>query len=506
MWFLIFLMMPLALSAEPFLKLQPIFTGTEPLYPGQRFYVGYRYTYNASIDLSEEKLPLLGAKGFKKIGDKQIESGEEGGISTQQVIQKVEAIEPGTFHFPASQVAGYKYTLNPDGKKLYEKAPLISTLSPFTIQVIPYPEKGKPASFRSALGSYQFDAKLVGPNQVAVGDKIQLLLTISGDEDLDPLLPPDLYCLPGFSGYFKLSDLPPETTIKGKSKTFLIDLYVIDPTVKKIPSIEFSFFNPQKGKYEKVLTDPIPLQVTASLPESPSPHPSLLETTTAAASTPMELPDRSLQKALSYYNEGAEAKDSYLRNSAYNKSIETLVEAPSGSMNENILMGKNLVMLRQYPLAVFYYLKALKKDPASSQIRSMIEEAVNLGSLPFETPSPSSFGPPRWMWGSALVITALLLLIWLITKSKWAFITSLCSLTIFLSLIVLSLQSPIWGVIIHSDIPLQTPIKGAPASNTPLSAGAIVTVLDVVENGAWIKVKTSSGLMGYVPQNAIRVL
>lgn len=253
-----------AAVSQPALKLQAIFTGTNPLYPGQRFYLGYRYLYNSNVDLSEEKLPLLEAKGFKKIGDKQIDNGVEMGLSVTQVVQKVESDQTGTFTFPASQIVGYTYKLDSRGQKQYDKTPLSSNLSAFEIQVLPFPSKGKPVSFQGAIGNYDFQAKLLSAGQVQVGDKIQLLLTVSGTGELEQVRPPDLCCQPGFSGFFKPSDLPPETKLQGDTKTFLVELYVQNPDVSSIPPIEFSFFNPITKSYEKKTSAAIPLNVTVN--------------------------------------------------------------------------------------------------------------------------------------------------------------------------------------------------------------------------------------------------
>lgn len=253
-----------AATSQPTLKLEPVFTGTIPLYPGQRFYVGYRYLYNTSVDLSEEKLPLLEAKGFKKIGDKQIDNGIEQGSSVTQVVQQVESELPGKYIFPGSQIVGYAYKLDTKGQKLYDKTPLSSNLPSFEIQVLPFPAEGKPASFQGAIGNFDFYAKLMSSSNVQVGDKIQLQLTVTGTGELEQLLPPDLCCQPGFSGFFKPSDLPPVTKIQGNTKTFLLELFVQNSDITSIPPIEFSFFNPTTKAYEKKVSSSIPLHVTAS--------------------------------------------------------------------------------------------------------------------------------------------------------------------------------------------------------------------------------------------------
>lgn len=260
-----------ASAGGAFLKLETVFTGAPPIYPGQRFFVGYRYLYNTSVDLIEEKLPLLEAKGFTRIGDKQIDSGEEKGISITQVVQKVEANLPGAYPFESSQIAGYSYTIDAKGNKHLSKSLLKSELPPFKIKVSPFPVANKPTSFRGAVGQYAFQAKLLGSNQVNVGDKVQLELTVTGDGELEQVLPPNLCCQPGFSGYFKASDLPPETSIQKNAKTFLVDLYVENSAALSIPPIEFSYFNPASGEYEKKLSHALPLIVKKE-PLEPIPH------------------------------------------------------------------------------------------------------------------------------------------------------------------------------------------------------------------------------------------
>lgn len=271
------------------LKLEPIFTGTEPLYPGQRFFLGYRYYYNRSVDLSDEKLPLLEAQGFRKIGDKQIESGTDKGMSVTQVLQQVEALEPGSYTFDPSTITGHAYTADAKGQKVYNKTPLHSALPSFLIKVAAFPDAGKPASFQGAIGHFTIKANIVGPDIVNVGDKVRLLISITGEQkDLEQLKPPELCCQPGFSGNFVVSDLPPETSIQGNTKSFLFELYVKNSEVKALPSIEFSSFNPGMKIYERKSTQSIPIKVN---PEAFTPvkkQPVKVDSPESASLAPLE--------------------------------------------------------------------------------------------------------------------------------------------------------------------------------------------------------------------------
>lgn len=221
--------------------------------------------------------------------------------------------------------------------------------------------------------------------------------------------------------------------------------------------------------------------------------------------------DSHLQKAFDFYQKGIEEKNTFLRNTAFNSAVEELLENPSDTLPENVLMGKSLVQLGQYPLAVFYYLNALKKDPANPEIRTLINEAIRLGNLPAVTLVPSSFGPPSWMLGSVLLLIFMMLFLWIGANSplvkKGALLACLPLSLGFLILLTLVFRSPILGVIIHADIPLQEPYKQAgPVRGETVASGEVVTVLDVAEKGSWVKMRTASGLMGYVPESAIRIV
>lgn len=246
---------------EPFLKLEPIFTGETPLYPGQIIYVGYRYSFNVNIDLVEEVLPLLEAMGFKKIGDKRIEEGEERGVSTRQIVQKAEALSPGEYVFGPSLVKGYPYTLDAKGEKIYAKSPLISEAKPLQIAVASFPKESRPAAFDGAVGDFSFRAELMGSKKVSLGDRITLRLEVEGEGEFDTVKPPDLCCQPGFSGFFGRSDLPPTSEKKGNVKAFQVELEVKNRDVEAIPPILFSFFNPKSKSYATKKSAKIPLEI-----------------------------------------------------------------------------------------------------------------------------------------------------------------------------------------------------------------------------------------------------
>lgn len=255
------------------LGLEPFVEGNKILYPGQRVKVGYKYTFNYNFDLTKEVIPLLDAKGFRKIGDKVLKESNRDGLNIVEVSLIIEAVTPGTYTFGPSLIQGKAYKEDPYGSKQYFKNEYTSNAPPVTIKVDPFPEMGKPASFKGAVGDFTMELELLSPSEVIVGDKIQVQITISGTGEIESVPMPDICCQPGFSGFFRLSDLPPVEKVQGSIKTFIVELRPLSDSIREIPSLEFSFFNPNTMAYSLVKTKPIPLKVVPLKEEPPKAEP-----------------------------------------------------------------------------------------------------------------------------------------------------------------------------------------------------------------------------------------
>jgi hypothetical protein len=255
-------------AQAPSLKIEAYLIGDNKLYPGQHLKVAYKYAFTGDIALDKETLPLLDAAGFVKIGEKEIVDGAEGDVSTRIINQEIEAVKPGTYTFGPSLVEGYAYTVGAGGQKAVLPGKLTSEAPALTITVLPFPAQDKPSSFNGAVGEFSFSSKLLSPKEMNVGEEISLQLTVQGKGNLKNVILPDLCCQPGFSGFFRTSDLPPEESIADDAKTSVVKLRPMSDQIKAIPSIAFAFFNPTAGQYQVVNTDPIPISIK---PETPPP-------------------------------------------------------------------------------------------------------------------------------------------------------------------------------------------------------------------------------------------
>lgn len=248
-------------SDKPFLRLEAMVEGKDILYPGQRTTLVYRYYFRGDISLTVEKLPLLDAEGFIKIGEKEFNNSVQGTVSMSEISQQVEAVKPGIYAFGPSLAEGNAYKEDDAGTQGNASDKLSSEAPPVTLTVLPFPEKGKPASFNGAVGIFTFKTLLLSPVEMAIGDEISLLLEISGKGNLKNITAPDLCCQPGFSGFFRLSDLPPSEVIEGDAKKIMVKFRPLSVQIKAIPGIEFSYFDPETVAYSAIHSQPISITV-----------------------------------------------------------------------------------------------------------------------------------------------------------------------------------------------------------------------------------------------------
>ncbi len=132
-----------------------------------------------------------------------------------------------------------------------------------SLDVRPLPETDKPPSFAGAVGdSFAMTAR-TSRSVVQLGEPVELTLTVKGNQRLDTLslprldgpgqLPKDRFTVP--------PDAPTgELSADGKTKTFKVTAQVTGPATE-IPALAFAYFDPAKGTYQTIHSDPIALSV-----------------------------------------------------------------------------------------------------------------------------------------------------------------------------------------------------------------------------------------------------
>jgi hypothetical protein len=249
-------------TEESSLKLEAYIDGPKDLYPGQKTRLVYRYIYKGNIALGQEVLPMLEAKGLQKIGRYDIKNYTEGNSSIFEISQIVQALKPGDFSWGPSHLEGIVYVEDALGNKQYTTTKLIAQAPVVQLTVKPFPLEGKPASFNGAFGQFNFDVKLSGVDKMSVGDPLMFNVSITGKtSNWDSVMLPDLCCQPGFAGFFKPSDLPPVGQLQGESKVFPVTMNPLSSAIKSVPAIQFSYFEPDSGKYKILYSKPLAISV-----------------------------------------------------------------------------------------------------------------------------------------------------------------------------------------------------------------------------------------------------
>jgi hypothetical protein len=152
----------------------------------------------------------------------------------------------------------------------YATTPIELSSNASALNVLPFPDK-KPDDFKGAVGD--FDLKIeASPAEVKAGDPVTLKMVIMGDGNFNTVTSPALKQYEGFKTY------EPQVKQEGNKKIFEQVFIPMTDSVKKLPEVSFSFFNPSKGQYQTLVKDGISVKVAkasnmgnATILEAPQP-------------------------------------------------------------------------------------------------------------------------------------------------------------------------------------------------------------------------------------------
>ena len=151
------------------------------------------------------------------------------------------------------------------GGRVTKPAQLTVAANNRKINVKPLPEKGKPADFNGAVGSFDFDVT-ASKKSLNATESLDLNITAKGNGNLK------LFKLPALKLPSALEVYEPEhkedvrTNINGMSGD-IADSYTVVPQSKgkyPIPPISFSYFDPKTDSYKTITSDEININVEKS--------------------------------------------------------------------------------------------------------------------------------------------------------------------------------------------------------------------------------------------------
>jgi len=133
---------------------------------------------------------------------------------------------------------------------------------PIALSVKPLPTSGKPADFTGTVGRFQIDAR-PDRTDVEVNQPVTVTFKIQGTGNVKSVAEPTIPDLPDFRVYRASSN---ESTSKsgdrlGGTKTYEEVFIPKRPGDLEIPALAFSYFDPERNKYESISTRAIKIAV-----------------------------------------------------------------------------------------------------------------------------------------------------------------------------------------------------------------------------------------------------
>ncbi len=144
-------------------------------------------------------------------------------------------------------------------EKQYKRFMVSST--PLALEVLPLPRTRKPADFYGLSGRYTILSS-AEPTKVNVGDPITLTISIGGNKFLKPVQWPNLERVPQLAANFKIPIQKSSPVVKDGYKVFTQTIRANNDKLTEIPPIPLSFFDPDKGDYITITSEPIKLDVS----------------------------------------------------------------------------------------------------------------------------------------------------------------------------------------------------------------------------------------------------
>lgn len=227
--------------------------------------------------------------------------------------------------------------------------------------------------------------------------------------------------------------------------------------------------------------------------------------------------DKNLEEANQSYLQGEKATTFEERKTAFNHAlllyhqVEQTITSPSADLYR--ALGDTYFQINEYAWAALYYRRALKKEPqdqAAMNHLTLAQEKLGL-SPPSISPSSTILSQKWTVFGGMLLLTFLLTsaTLWF-SSSLLRHLAKMSLLFLFIpisSLIWFYYFTPLEALIITPTGFYREPRLDQPQlTHAPLLAGTSVFVLQTTDDGEWLKIVNTEGLMGYVPLASLRFI
>ncbi len=136
------------------------------------------------------------------------------------------------------------------------------TSQTLNLEVKSLPENGKPASFAGAVGNFNFKSE-IDKTELNTNEAFTLTLTVSGTGNVELLQMPTPVFPPDFEVYDPKITMNVNNNANGLSGTKKAEYLVIPRRAGSftVPAVEFSYFDPSKGTYQTLSSQPYEIKV-----------------------------------------------------------------------------------------------------------------------------------------------------------------------------------------------------------------------------------------------------
>ena len=249
------------------------------VYLDEDFRLKISFSYTKSLRTLELRIPALDSLSYQAVNDSGSSDRYEINVNGKPVVftmhdQGDSALLSATLNITAEtaglllfnsstaafeSVTGYQRVRDFFGRiqrqEVYGRSVIPG--NKLTVNVEPFPEKGKPADFFGLSGNISIETG-IEPREVHLGDPITFRLKISGMNNTDLVIPK----MKNILGYgIDVPDTRSSDEVSGNSKTVIQTIRINDDSVHEIPEIRFSYFDTDLHEYKEAASSPIPIKL-----------------------------------------------------------------------------------------------------------------------------------------------------------------------------------------------------------------------------------------------------
>ncbi|MFV0436646.1 MAG: BatD family protein [Desulfopila sp.] len=169
----------------------------------------------------------------------------------------------------------------------YKEKPIKAVSDELAFTLLPLPEKDRPSDFTGAIGDFNLEV-VATPKQAETGEPLTLTMTISGTGNFDRVRAPSFPATVGWKTYSPSTTFTGNASTSGGNKVFEQAIVARNGEVSEIPSLRFSYFDPQQQRYITRRSAPIPVTIVDR--STPVAAPAVPATIATGATTPQTTP------------------------------------------------------------------------------------------------------------------------------------------------------------------------------------------------------------------------